>query len=40
MTYKASAADVSIELRQEEGRGWVLLLRQGGREWQIVRSGD
>jgi CubicO group peptidase (beta-lactamase class C family) len=37
-TYQAPAADVSVEFRQEGA--WVLLLRQGGREWQLMRDVD
>jgi CubicO group peptidase (beta-lactamase class C family) len=39
-TYKAPAADVSVEFRSEEGQSRVLLLRQGGREWQLRRNTD
>jgi CubicO group peptidase (beta-lactamase class C family) len=33
-------AGVCVGFRQEEARGWVLLLRQGGREWQLTRESD
>jgi CubicO group peptidase (beta-lactamase class C family) len=36
-TFKASAANVTIQFRQEENGAWMLLLRQGGREWQLAR---
>jgi CubicO group peptidase (beta-lactamase class C family) len=39
-TYKAPAADVCVEVRQEDERAWVLLLRQGGRQWQLAREID
>jgi hypothetical protein len=39
-TYKAPAADVSVEFQQVEDQAWVLLLRQGGREWQLTRDVD
>jgi hypothetical protein len=39
-TYKAPAADVCVEFRKEEDRPWILLLRQGGREWQLPREID
>lgn len=37
-TCKAPAADVSVEFRQAEDQAWVLLLRQGGREWRLTRD--
>jgi CubicO group peptidase (beta-lactamase class C family) len=39
-TFKAPAADVSVEFRLEGERAWVLLLRQGGRQWQLAREID
>jgi CubicO group peptidase (beta-lactamase class C family) len=37
-SYKASAADVSLEFRRGTHGAWTLLLRQSGREWQLTHE--